>query len=780
MTEHSTPVQSIDHGASETPTNYVQTGQSGVLVGSSPGRITTHTDSADTRPWWQTAWATRVALILILLLASYFRFLGITTWDSGSGQHPDERFFQDVTSSVRLPASFNDYFDASTTLANPRNVGKGFFVYGTFPVHLTRYVAATLTPPEALPERLPNPRASIAGEPPEIPNYERALPRLPFLIDWLNPEGRNLTSYGDVVNVGRVLVALFDLASIVMVFLIAVRLYDRRVALLAALLSALAVMSIQQSHFYVDPNFSTFFALFALYWAVRVAQGAGWYTYVLMGIGIGGAMGNRITLAAMGAVGIVAAVQAALVWRSQMLEQQKQHGTEPDEQVGRFSLILPHSVSAVNNFFYRSFPLLCLAGFVTLLTFRVVQPYAFIGSQDASPGVPGHEAETLKSSLRGLGFFDIRPEPRFLGNMEEVSGLVSGERDFYPSQQWVGQPSYIYPWVNMVLWGMGPALGLAVWIGWAVGGVLLLLRLRDVLNSRASALTLAPLVLWFWITFYFGWQGNQFAMNMRYMLPIYGALIILGSWLLIAVWDWGTRRLHATANPDTLRRRSDRLAFMRWSLLVVALATLAWAYAFTRIYTRPHPRVMAAQWVDTHIPPGSQITFESWDDPLPLNILGGDPWGTTYRGITTYPYGEDEPQKYYGNGTDFGLLDHLEQADYISLTSNRVYGSTKNLPMRYPATQRYYYHLFNGDLGYELVAEVTSYPTLLGIEIPTQSADESFTVYDHPRVLIFKKTPAFSRERAEELLVEGVNWNEVYKSGSSLPTAPNSAASSGQ
>ncbi|NJL32778.1 MAG: hypothetical protein HC893_01625 [Chloroflexaceae bacterium] len=88
MTEHSTPVQSIDHGASETPTNYVQTGQSGVLVGSSPGRITTHTDSADTRPWWQTAWATRVALILILLLASYFRFLGITTWDSGSGQHP--------------------------------------------------------------------------------------------------------------------------------------------------------------------------------------------------------------------------------------------------------------------------------------------------------------------------------------------------------------------------------------------------------------------------------------------------------------------------------------------------------------------------------------------------------------------------------------------------------------------------------------------------------------------------------------------------------------------
>ena len=47
--------------------------------------------------------------------------------------------------------------------------------------------------------------------------------------------------------------------------------------------------------------------------------------------------------------------------------------------------------------------------------------------------------------------------------------------------------------------------------------------------------------------------------------------------------------------------------------------------------------------------------------------------------------------------------------------------------------------MFQGELGFDLVQVFTSDRVLGPLRINDQFAEEAFTVYDHPKVLVFKK-----------------------------------------
>jgi hypothetical protein len=64
--------------------------------------------------------------------------------------------------------------------------------------------------------------------------------------------------------------------------------------------------------------------------------------------------------------------------------------------------------------------------------------------------------------------------------------------------------------------------------------------------------------------------------------------------------------------------------------LVALGLTAAWAFAFTRIYTRPHTRVAASEWIYQNVP-----------GPLTLPIAGAD--GATVNQQIPFPYGGSIP-----------------------------------------------------------------------------------------------------------------------------------------
>jgi hypothetical protein len=81
----------------------------------------------------------RKALFAILLAGAVLRVWGLQ-WDQGHHLHPDERFISMVEEKLQWPASIREYFDSSRSPLNPYNRGDTSFVYGTFPMFLSRVI----------------------------------------------------------------------------------------------------------------------------------------------------------------------------------------------------------------------------------------------------------------------------------------------------------------------------------------------------------------------------------------------------------------------------------------------------------------------------------------------------------------------------------------------------------------------------------------------------------------------------------------------------------------
>jgi hypothetical protein len=101
----------------------------------------------------------------------------------------------------------------------------------------------------------------------------------------------------------------------------------------------------------------------------------------------------------------------------------------------------------------------------------------------------------------------------------------------------------------------------------------------------------------------------------------------------------------------------------------------------------------------------------------------------------------------------------LRRADYVVLSTPRLYLSVVRLPWRYPVEIRYYELLFGEQLGYDLVAKFTAFPGLelpgiATVEVNDLDADQSFYDYEHPLVLIFRKTRDLSDREWQALFAE--------------------------
>jgi YYY domain-containing protein len=328
-------------------------------------------------------------------------------------------------------------------------------------------------------------------------------------------------------------------------------------------------------------------------------------------------------------------------------------------------------------------------------TFRVAEPYAFLG-----PSVWG-----------------LRLNPQWLTDKAYQVEVSSGKVDVPFMIQWAGTSAYTFPLQNIVQWAMGPALGIACVVGLVVACWRLV---RGHAQEREALLVIV------WTVVNLLYFGGQFAKFLRYMLPTYFTWIMLAAYILMLGSDWLSSR-----------RRWRLSSLQRVLAPAVVVLTAGWALAFSHgIYGQPLSRFAASDWIYQNIPVGSTIATEHWDDRLPLGRPGNDQGKYRYNELALYD--AETPDK------RAKLENVLDQSQYIVMASRRLIGSIPRLPERYPMATTYYRLLESGQLGFQRVGRFQVEPSLGPLSFDDSLAQEDFTVYDHPLVEVWQKTPAYS------------------------------------
>ena len=507
-------------------------------------------------------------------------------------------------------------------------------------------------------------------------------------------EVMSVGEFGDLRFIGRGLAALADTFTVFVVVMIGQRFFNFATALVAGMLTAFCVLHIQLSHFYTAEPFFTLFVLCCLWFAYKVAESGRTRDGAVAGIFFGLAMGTKVSAAP-----VIGAFAVACMLNVMQASQWEDFSFQK-ARVGLFRALQLMATFLVSGF----------------VVFVIVCPYALL---DFST---------------------------FLMDITEQRQMVTRSVDLPYTRQYEETTRYLYQVVQLSRWGLGIPLASMVFVGLTYSCWRLYKRLNNGLVILLAWLTLYTVVT--------GWFDVKF---LRYMLPVVPVMIIVGTYGVISLAE----NMKSTAN--TVSR------VILGMVIGVTILTAGYAVAYLQIYTEPHVATRASAWINNNVPVNSLLLSEHWEESIP--------------GIEQYPqqklpmYEVDDEKKL--NELSF----MASTADYIIFYSDRLYGTVGRLEQRYPISGGFYRTLFSGELGYILAHAEHAYPNLLGVSIVNDTfgrpslpvpdgatnitgtleiklgySDESFTVYDHPLILIFANEKRLSKTDIEEAIVADSIW----------------------
>lgn len=336
-----------------------------------------------------------------------------------------------------------------------------------------------------------------------------------------------------------------------------------------------------------------------------------------------------------------------------------------------------------------------------------------------------------------LSPFNIIDLTDFLSSLHYESSVALGQVDVFYTKQFAGTVPVLFQFIKIFPF----AIGLPVLVGFI--GSLFFLPYSKQMN-----------LLRFSFFLYFLPTAYMYTKWSRFMSPVFPLMIIMAVLFLLQLYEYISK-----AKPARQ---------LTYATIIITVAVLYCIHgvAFLSIYKDEDTRFQTSDWIYRNVISGTNMLGETANVvDLPIATpLYPNPHGL-YRAVPFNFYDLDS-----NKDLQYQLADLQTGAEYILVPSRRIFWdytcvSVKNgdsltrsyidgynpnscslLEESYPQLSRYYNGLFSGSFGFIPEKVISSYPhiSILGytLQFPDEEAEETWTVFDHPVIRIYKRFPA--------------------------------------
>lgn len=284
--------------------------------------------------------------------------------------------------------------------------------------------------------------------------------------------------------------------------------------------------------------------------------------------------------------------------------------------------------------------------------------------------------------------------PDYAAVMAFERGIVSGANNVFWTWQFEGTTPGLYQLRQFL------ALTDPFTLILALAGIVLAARHRLALPALVFLAGYAAIV--------FPWHAKF----IRYLAPMLGPLLVLAGWTvarILAGWGGRTGRTLAALSAGT---------------------ALAFGLSFAAMYQQTDPRLQSWQWLAPRLATGQTLLIEPVETGPPF---AAPPPAGAFTTITLPLMDPSGPEKLAA------LANLLATADWMLISTRRHSGVLPRLT-RFPEMCGYYRALLGGTLGWEETARFRRRPPLLNLWEPADFAEETFSVFDHPKPRILHRT----------------------------------------